>query len=534
MPEQVKAILNKVLEWWKKYNTKQKALILSITATVILALVILAVVSTKPNYVTIYEASDTKEAAKIKAVLDSDTSVKYIVSDDGLKFSVDAKQEASAAILLGENDFPAATYDISSVTGGGFSTTESDKKKLYKDFLEKKFRDHLMSLDVVEDAAIDITLPNDDGTILSREQNAKAAVRLTLNGAIDADQASGLGQYIATMLGNDSTEGVNIIDTNGNVIFSGTSENSLMASSSTQLSHTEKWKNQIKSEIKSALTNSHMFSDVNIAYNMSINYDTMSQTSHRWSHPEGLSSGVIDSRSEYNSISQGGQAGVPGTDTNDDTTYVVSDNEYTYSEITSVDTKYNNDEVITEIESQGGKFEPENSSITVIATKYKIYKEELLEGSEELGDMSYEEYKLANSEPRKIETDSDYITMIANATGLSANNITFLVYEQPEFIDKEENGRNLSDIFQIVLVVIIFLLLGFVVYRSTRSTQEVELEPELSVDELLVATADATDQLEDIGYTEKSETRLLIEKFVDENPDAVALLLRNWLNEEWD
>ena len=40
--------------------------------------------------------------------------------------------------------------------------------------------------------------------------------------------------------------------------------------------------------------------------------------------------------------------------------------------------------------------------------------------------------------------------------------------------------------------------------------------------------------LEDIGFNEKSETRLMIEKFVDENPEAVASLLRNWLNEEWE
>ena len=41
------------------------------------------------------------------------------------------------------------------------------------------------------------------------------------------------------------------------------------------------------------------------------------------------------------------------------------------------------------------------------------------------------------------------------------------------------------------------------------------------------------EELEDIGFSEKSEARLLIEKFVDENPEAVALLLRNWLNEDW-
>jgi flagellar M-ring protein FliF len=39
--------------------------------------------------------------------------------------------------------------------------------------------------------------------------------------------------------------------------------------------------------------------------------------------------------------------------------------------------------------------------------------------------------------------------------------------------------------------------------------------------------------LEEIELSDKSETRIMIEKFVDENPEAVALLLRNWINEEW-
>ena len=80
----------------------------------------------------------------------------------------------------------------------------------------------------------------------------------------------------------------------------------------------------------------------------------------------------------------------------------------------------------------------------------------------------------------------------------------------------------------------IFALLGYVVFRSTRKQVEEEIEPELSVDALLESTANTEDELENIGYSEKSETRVLIEKFVDENPDAAALLLRNWLNEDWE
>ena len=40
--------------------------------------------------------------------------------------------------------------------------------------------------------------------------------------------------------------------------------------------------------------------------------------------------------------------------------------------------------------------------------------------------------------------------------------------------------------------------------------------------------------LEDIEFSDKSATRQQIERFVDENPEEVALLLRNWLNDDWD
>ena len=59
-----------------------------------------------------------------------------------------------------------------------------------------------------------------------------------------------------------------------------------------------------------------------------------------------------------------------------------------------------------------------------------------------------------------------------------------------------------------------------------------ELEPELSVEQLL-ATTKENQSLEDIEFGEVSETRKMIEKFVDENPEAVAQLLRNWINEDW-
>ena len=65
-------------------------------------------------------------------------------------------------------------------------------------------------------------------------------------------------------------------------------------------------------------------------------------------------------------------------------------------------------------------------------------------------------------------------------------------------------------------------------FKEQAQAQEGE---EVSIDDLMAATAE--EELGDIDFSDKSEARLLIEKFVDEKPEAVASLLRNWLNEDW-
>ena len=66
MPERVQNILNRVKEWCQKFSIKQKTLLISITAVIILALVILAVVMNRPNMVTLITCENTKEASEVK------------------------------------------------------------------------------------------------------------------------------------------------------------------------------------------------------------------------------------------------------------------------------------------------------------------------------------------------------------------------------------------------------------------------------------------------------------------------------------
>ena len=104
MPEQVQKILDRIIEWWKKFNNKQRALILSAVAVVLIALGILAVVLTTPTVTMLYQCENYTEAAQIKELLDADETINYSTSDDGLIFYVEEEDEAAASMLLGSNE----------------------------------------------------------------------------------------------------------------------------------------------------------------------------------------------------------------------------------------------------------------------------------------------------------------------------------------------------------------------------------------------------------------------------------------------
>ncbi|MDD6058039.1 MAG: flagellar M-ring protein FliF C-terminal domain-containing protein, partial [Clostridiales bacterium] len=278
---------------------------------------------------------------------------------------------------------------------------------------------------------------------------------------------------------------------------------------------------------------SSLYDHVEVAPKLDMNFDSRRDVDRQYSAPEGQTNGMIGEQSIYESNSIGGIAGVPGTDANDDTTYVLEDNNYTETNITDQTTVYQNNEHVTDITAATGTINYEDSSIAIVAKRYVKYDEDTLRAAGALDDMTFEEYIAANSDPVKTEIDEEYYTLVSNATGFPVENISIMAYDEPIF-QYSTGKRSIQDYLQLILAVLIFLLLGYVVFRSTRKEKSEDLEPELSVESLLESTRENQEVLDDIGYHEKSEVRLLIEKFVTENPEAAASLMRNWLNEEWE
>ena len=268
MVDRLKEIPKKILEWWNKFTTRQKTIIISIAAGVILALAILVTLLTRKTYVTLATCETTAEAAEIVDLLESN-SLDYKTSTDGTIVSVLDSQESQANLLLGANKITADGYTIDDVTSGGFSTTESDKQKRWVYLLQQKMETDLESNSAVKNATVTLDLPENDGTLISQKTEAYAAITLELEGELTEENAAALARFVASALGNETTDNVTIIDTDGNLLFSGEDVSSVGgATATTQLSMKKKAEELVKNEVKSVLLGTDLYDSVEVASNL--------------------------------------------------------------------------------------------------------------------------------------------------------------------------------------------------------------------------------------------------------------------------
>lgn len=527
----LRSLPQKFLNWWEKFTARQKTAIIILTVAVLAAAIITIVLITRPTYITIYTAESAKEAKEVIDLLDGN-DIPYQTSDDGLIISINKRDYTSANLLLGSNDIYADSYGIENVTNGGFSTTESDKQKKYVVYLERLMKESIESYEFVKTATVQLNIPEDDGTMIAKNTEKSASILLVLKGECTSDAAAAMARFVATALGNETTKNVTIIDSNGRMLFSGTDENSTYGTASNQLALQAQIATSVANDVKRILIATNKYSSIEVAPNIVLDISYTEESEHLYWPDGDKDQGVLASADIYQSNNQGGVSGVPGTDSNTETTYQYEDSEYSSSSTTEESYDYLPNEKTTLKQIPAGAIDYAKSSITVTCHTYDVIREEDAKRQGLLDGTTWADYKLANQNAaQQIEVDEDIYSAVSTATGIKKDSITIIAYKEPMFIDKEGLAFDTEDILQIILIILILGLLAFVILRSMKTAKIEEEEPEISIEEILKSTP--PEELEEIGVEEKSEARKIVDKFVEDNPDAAANLLRNWLNEDW-
>ncbi|MGN0318969.1 MAG: flagellar M-ring protein FliF [Lachnospira sp.] len=537
MLEGLKQVPARLLEIWNKWTKTQKTVIVSAVAVFIIAVVIIVIVLSRTQYELLTTCEDYSELKQVDEIL-AGTSYKYEIDD--LKVYVDKNNVTEAKMALADQNIKSSGYTFADAMNSNFSTTETDRNRMYAHYLESKFASDLVNMDGVKSATVTVKLADTSLSFSSTKAETSVGVTLITNKTISDDMAESMANFLATSVGNSTTNSITIIDNKGNTLFNGPSANN--STSGVSMSGKLKYKSIIESTVKDSIRSSiiatGMYDDVVISLNYNLNWDTVNTIATEYKAQEGREEGLFDTSYRVSSEGSDGAGGTPGTSSNGESgiTYDIDTGNTSTSKYTVEQLSYLPDKIVTSTTSDPGGVVLDGSSIAVTFVKTVVYNEDDAKALGYLDDMTWEEFKSNNAEPVALDVDDQWYQIISMGSGIATGNIAVVAYQNNLFEDSASQSilSRASFWIQVVLAVAILGILVFVLLRSARPLTVEEKEPELSVEEMLATTKENQPTVEEIDLQEKSETRKAIEKFVDENPEAVALLLRNWLNDDWN
>lgn len=534
MQERLKQLLNKILEIWNKYTKKQKTIILSTAGAVIIMIVLLAYFLGRTTY-TRWRTFDDVSVAKTVDELLTESGIAHKIADDSVTIYVDSSKTVQADYaIVGSTLLEEGRVTLDQLLSSDMSTTNYEKNLKSAEYTMAELENYIENIEGVDAAQVRYVPIDRTSTILDENKEIQCSVFLTINSKFNTSVApESIAVSVANALGNQTLDSVKIIDQHGNMLYNGPEDEDSMS---------------LTSQHEQTLVTYNFYRDLAMRYglflgfdyveaefSLDINYDRIEEYLEEYLPADGQEQGLYSTYEHIVSDSTSGAGDVPGTDSNDETDYYIATNAGGNSSYESEKITYLPSKRITTTLNNWGVIDKTNSSGAIVLKRVRQYTQRELEVLGALDDMTYEEYQIRNSEPVTVTDETllaEYREAFAMATGIDSGSLNIRIIEIPQYLEETSAGLNWNLILTIVLFVIIIGLLIFVVFRVSKPEEVIETEPELSVEKLL-ATTKENQSLDDIEFGEQSETKRLIERFVDENPEAVASLLRNWLSDDW-
>lgn len=537
MPEFLTNFSNQITEYWNKFSRTQKIQIIAIFVAGLAALVVLTLILSRPTYELYRDDVQATDMNTIKATLDA-AAIDYEISPDATSISIDAGKFKDATLALA---------DVGVLPNEGFSyekyfanlsltMSTSDKKIMAKLATETAIATNIKAIGSVENANVSLAIPESATSVLERDKIASASIWLDLRGELNQAQVEGIASMVESSIENLSTANIKIFDRrNVKLLYNGSSSEEGIDGFDSRMEYERNWESYYANEIEMLLLNGGIYNDAVVSVNLTIDYDSASSDATEYYLLDGQN-GSLPTRTY--SMEQSGTnsdvGGVPGTDSNADTTdYTLSTGTDSESSTSVAENEYAVSEKTTLTRKVAGDIIFDQSTVTVTLNKYEDHDEALLEAQGLLTELTWEQYQADKAESTILEVSDDLSRAIENYANISEENVVILGYTNPRFIDKPVAENQVADYIPVIIIVLMIALLGYAVYKGTEPVEITEVEPELSVEDMLASTK-VSEELEAIEFDDKSEARVQIEKFVEENPEAVAQLLRNWLNEDWE
>ena len=545
MRERLRAVLNRLLERWNALDKNQKIWLSAIVVVFLLALGITLYMNVRTRYEVLVDNRDLTVISSMRNAL-TDAGIRNRVVNSGRGLAVDQNRVVDAQVLIAQEGLLEDTGNgnnftyLDALNFSGMGTTETIKRENMKKVKETELSNALRLFDGINKATVNLTIPDDNYFFVKPVDTARASAVLTVSRPLTKNESLQVARFLCASVKGLTMDNIEISDQNYNVVYSGLQETTSGAGS--QYDQELLRKNDVEMKIKVSL--SPLFDAVTVINdNLKFNWDRQTETSDTLTPPvSGSDTGVILKEDTQKGTSAStGVGAAPGVGANDQTsnTYQTQNNGNSSTSSNSDSTEYGYNRTKTILESATGVLDTTNSTIAVMVYRNKIYNQSQMTNTQ-LNGQTWDAFKAGTIETALTIDFTPIVDLIAKGTGLTNTNISVYGYEVPVFVDTEIRPVNVQQIVMFSILGLLLLLLAIGVIRGMPKEEITEIEPELSVEELLETTRmeEAKEaeklKLQEIELDKEPESKKMIEKFVNERPEAVAQLLRNWLNDNWE
>jgi len=548
VPDQINKYIDPLKTRWNSLTRPQQYKLVGVVLFVILAIILAAFFAFRTRWFTLVANQDFMTTSRMVTALNQ-SGYRNRMTSDGSGIQVDFRDRFSAmnaihhAEAAPDNDI--FTWEMAFDTGLG--TTETERNARENLALEGQITSLLMGYNGIVSARVILAVP--DPRPFDRNANPPSAnVLLHTNRTIPPHEGRAMALGVAQSVQGLTLDNITITDQNLRIIFAGELDTTGDPVGS---AHEARIMFQNRTEASALALLSQFYGGVSAAFNFSFDDRLFSEEittefNTPVGHDTGIPSHMRTERAEMEGIGGGFSPGL-GANAQALAGYMMGDDNAMSASQRSEFTDFHVNESQRITQLGPGWVIPENSTAAVTLTRHvPIHQELWMQEEDGRTQSDWDRFVAENSSAVNLGTSYENFdeirTLIAGAGNIPIENVQLMVWEQMIHINAEQADW---DIPLFIMIAVLILLLAMLIYGLLRKQKQAEeeaedLEPELSVEDLLVSTQleeakeEAAEELEAIEYFKDNEVKRQIEKFVNEKPEAVASLLRNWINlEEW-
>jgi len=521
--EYLKKYKEKLLNFWKKLEKKQRIKLIGIIAFLVLSLSLFTILATKTKYELTYIDLNPKDAGTIVNKLE-ELNIPYKLSAGGKNISVpEALTDKVLVTIAQEENIGSGNIYSKFWEKASWGMTDSEFQLLERGAIEEKLRQLIVyGIQGISDAQVMITLPEDKVFYSDEQQYATASVVINLDPGVNLSptQIKSIYHLISKSVPNLPVDNISLTDQYGEPLeYMTQDQSSINVSSYNQQRQIEReFQQDIKKEIESMLGYIMGPDHVRVSVFAKMNFDQKRTVSN-------LFEPVVDGKGIARSVEQiqesftgtgNTQGGIVGTGSTQIPGYQAgTDNNGNYEHIEER-INYEVNEITKEVISS--PYHLEDLSITVVL--------DMPEDSESAGETKQAIKDLVKPIVSAALSVEDSNTIQQDQ--LIEQKIAVVAYEFGERISAFENQNNLNPLFLYGALGLAILAIGGFSYRLIRRKRQMagveEEEKEIKEKD---PEFDFTPVL-----TEEAVLQQEILKMTKQKPDEFIKLLRTWLSED--